>query len=151
MKKIITILVSCSLALAASAMAQQEGASPTPNKKQQRKEHAASEAQSPAGRQAQEPGARPHAGRRARERVPRLKTPTRRLLRQRHRMRVQMAGLTRRPDSTKKDGTRIANLQPRPSQQRRLPAKQMRRPRVRPERPRRPSLTMPRPGTTRGR
>ena len=69
MKKIITILVSCSLALAASAMAQQEGASPTPNKKQQRKEHAASEAQSPAGRQAQEPGARPHGGRRARERA----------------------------------------------------------------------------------
>jgi hypothetical protein len=69
MKKIITIVISCSLALAAGAMAQQEEASATPNKKQQRKEHAASEAQSPAGRQTQEPGARPRAGRRARERA----------------------------------------------------------------------------------
>jgi hypothetical protein len=70
MKKIITILISCSLALAASAMAQQEEASATPSKKQQRKEHAASGAQTPAGPQAGQPAARPHAGRKARERAP---------------------------------------------------------------------------------
>ena len=70
MKTIITIVISCSMALAASAMAQQEGATPTPNKKQPRKEHAAaSVAQSPAAPQAGQPGARPHAGRRARERA----------------------------------------------------------------------------------
>jgi hypothetical protein len=69
MKKIITIVISCSLALAAGAMAQQETASATPNKKQQRKEHAASAAQSPSGSQAQQPEARPRAGRRARERA----------------------------------------------------------------------------------
>jgi hypothetical protein len=69
MKKIITIVISCSLALAAGAMAQQEGATPTPNKQQPRKEHAAKAAQSPAASQSEQPGARPHAGRRARERA----------------------------------------------------------------------------------
>jgi hypothetical protein len=68
MKKIITILIGCSLPLA-GAMAQQENASPSPNKKQQRREHAAREAQSPAGPQAEQPSARPHPGRRARERA----------------------------------------------------------------------------------
>ena len=63
MKKIITILVSCSLALAASAMAQQEEAQPTPRKKQQRKAHATSAAQLPAG----QPTAKPQAGGKARE------------------------------------------------------------------------------------
>jgi hypothetical protein len=67
MKKIITILISCSLALAVSAIAQQETPQPTPSKKQQRKAHAASAAQSPAGPQAGQPAARPHAGRKARE------------------------------------------------------------------------------------
>jgi hypothetical protein len=69
MKRIITIVISCSLALATGLMAQQEDASATPNKKQQRKEHAASAAQSPTGPQAQPPSARPRAGRRARERA----------------------------------------------------------------------------------
>jgi hypothetical protein len=69
MKRIITIVISCSLALATGLMAQQEDASATPNKKQQRKDHAASAAQSPTGPQAQPPSARPRAGRRARERA----------------------------------------------------------------------------------
>lgn len=69
MKKIITIVISCSLALTASAMAQQEDATPTPNKQQQRKEHAAREAQPPARPQAEQPAAKPHAGKRARERA----------------------------------------------------------------------------------
>jgi hypothetical protein len=69
MKKIITIVISCSLALVAGTMAQQEEATATPSKKQQRKEHAATNVQSPAKPQAQQPGARPHAGKRARERA----------------------------------------------------------------------------------
>jgi hypothetical protein len=50
-------------------MAQQEEATATPGKKQPRKEHAARAAQSPAEPQAEQPPARPHAGRRARERA----------------------------------------------------------------------------------
>ena len=74
MKKIITLLMSCSMALAVSAIAQQD-ASPSPTKKQQRQERrqkraAAAEGstQAPAA-QAGQPAARPHAGRRAQERA----------------------------------------------------------------------------------
>lgn len=74
MKKIITLLISCSFALAISALAQQEDASPSPNKKQERQERREKRAarqdnaQAPAA-QAEESAARPHAGPRAKERA----------------------------------------------------------------------------------
>ncbi|MGI8432935.1 MAG: peptidoglycan-binding domain-containing protein [Chthoniobacterales bacterium] len=75
MKKLITLLISCSFALAISATAQQEDASPAPNKKQQRQEHrekraaaAQGNTQAPAA-QAEQPAARPHAGRKAKDRA----------------------------------------------------------------------------------
>ncbi len=77
MKKIITLLISCSFALAVSAIAQQEDASPSPNKRQQRQQRreqrAAAQdntAQAPAAAgQTEQPAARPHAGRKAKERA----------------------------------------------------------------------------------
>lgn len=69
MKKCITIVISCSLALAAGAMAQQEDAQPTPKKKQHEEGQAAQEAGSPAKQQAERPPARPHAAKKAKEPV----------------------------------------------------------------------------------
>ncbi|MEO6970997.1 MAG: peptidoglycan-binding protein [Chthoniobacterales bacterium] len=58
MKKLLTILISCSLALAASAMAQQDEASPAPNKKHPKGEKpaAAQEAQAHPGMNQPHPG-----------------------------------------------------------------------------------------------
>jgi hypothetical protein len=69
MKKMITMLISCSLALAAGAMAQQEEQSP-PEKKQQAKAHPGKEAPAAEKPQANRPGTRPHAGKKAQEPVP---------------------------------------------------------------------------------
>ena len=67
MKKFITICISCSLALAVGALAQQEDAQSTPTKKQRKKAQSAQAAQ-PSGQPAQQaPAERPHAGKRARE------------------------------------------------------------------------------------
>ncbi|HMJ06260.1 MAG TPA: peptidoglycan-binding protein [Chthoniobacterales bacterium] len=73
MKKIITLLISCSFALATVAIAQQEDASPSPNKKQQRQERrekraARQDNAQPPAAQSEQPAARPHAGRKAKER-----------------------------------------------------------------------------------
>jgi hypothetical protein len=68
MKRFITILISCSLALTAGAMAQQDEAQPTPKKKQQEKAHGPKEAQPAAHPQTSRPGQGPHA-------VPKTKEP----------------------------------------------------------------------------
>ncbi len=75
MKKFITILISCSLALAAGAMAQQDEAQPTPKKKQPEKAHATRAPQPPAHPahpahpQGEQPANRPHPGMTAQEHV----------------------------------------------------------------------------------
>jgi hypothetical protein len=69
MKKFITIFISCSLALSAGAMAQQDEAQPTPKKKQQEKAHAPREPQSPAHPQGERPANRPNPGMKAKEPV----------------------------------------------------------------------------------
>src|SRR5215470_5095324 len=66
MKKFITIWISCSLALAVGALAQQDDAQPTPNKKQRHKAKSAQAAQPSAGQPDQQA---PRAGKRARERA----------------------------------------------------------------------------------
>ena len=68
MKKFITILISCSLALAAGAMAQQEDEQQPPKKKQQEKAHA-KEAPSAEKPQANRPAPRSHSGKKAKEPV----------------------------------------------------------------------------------
>jgi hypothetical protein len=70
MKKFITILISCSLALAAGAMAQQEDQQSPPPKKQQAKAHAGKAAPSAEKQQANQPATKPHAGKKAKEPVP---------------------------------------------------------------------------------
>jgi Putative peptidoglycan binding domain len=70
MKKFITIFISCSLALSAGAMAQQDEAQATPGKKKQQqheKAHAAVDAQAPTAPQAKRPADRPHGGMKAQE------------------------------------------------------------------------------------
>lgn len=64
MKKIITIMIGCSMALAASAVAQQDNAEATPHKKKQHENaaQAAPEGQPPARQQAERPNAMPHKG-----------------------------------------------------------------------------------------
>jgi Putative peptidoglycan binding domain len=70
MKKLIAVSIGCSLVLAVGALAQQEDAQSTPNKKQRRKARAAQAAQPAPGQPAQQaPAARPHGGKRARERA----------------------------------------------------------------------------------
>ena len=70
MKKFITIWISCSLALAVGALAQQEDAQSTPTKNQRKKAQSAQAAQPSAGQPAQQaPAAAPRAGKRAKERA----------------------------------------------------------------------------------
>ena len=69
MKKFITILISCSLALAAGAMAQEEEEQQPPEKKQHAKAHAGKEAPSAEKPRADRPGARQHAAKKARDPV----------------------------------------------------------------------------------
>ena len=61
MKKFITIWISCSLALAASVLAQQDEAQPTPKKKQQGKAHTTEQGKPTAEPQATRPAPKPHA------------------------------------------------------------------------------------------
>ncbi len=73
MKKFITLIISCSMALAAGAMAQQpDEAQATPGKKKQQKQqakaNAAADAQAPSGAQAERPADRPQRGMKAQER-----------------------------------------------------------------------------------
>ncbi|MEO7166875.1 MAG: peptidoglycan-binding protein [Spartobacteria bacterium] len=71
MKKLITLIISCSLALAAGAMAQQDEAQATPGKKkqkQQAKAEARAEAQASGGAQAEAPADKPNRGMKAQER-----------------------------------------------------------------------------------
>jgi hypothetical protein len=71
MKKFITVWISCSLALAVTALAQQDDTQPTPRKKKRQENAQAAQQGSPAARpQAGRPaaaGGRQHPGRRARE------------------------------------------------------------------------------------
>lgn len=80
MKKFITIFISCSLALAAGAIAQQDETSPAPKKKQHQKEQAGQEAAPPARPQAERPANRPPGAARMKEpgaaaRHPKAETP----------------------------------------------------------------------------
>lgn len=69
MKKLITIMIGCTLALAAGAIAQQDDAQATPGKKkkQQQKAQAAAEAQPAAGQPADRSEARPPKGKKSPE------------------------------------------------------------------------------------
>jgi hypothetical protein len=69
MKKFITILISCSLALAAGAMAQQDTEQSPPPKKQQAKAHAGKEAPSAEKPQADRPAPRSQAAKKTKEPV----------------------------------------------------------------------------------
>lgn len=69
MKKFITIWISCSLALAAGALAQQDEAQPTPKKKQQEKARAAEQGKPMAEPRAARPAPKPHAAKKAKEPV----------------------------------------------------------------------------------
>jgi len=68
MKKLITLLMSCSLALVAGAMAQQDDNSPAPKKKQHGQTQAPQEAAAPARTQDERPAARQNRGMRQEQR-----------------------------------------------------------------------------------
>jgi hypothetical protein len=64
MKKFITVWISCSLALAAGAMAQQDEATPAPKKKQHEKAQGSPEGRPAAKPQAERPASQPRPGKR---------------------------------------------------------------------------------------
>ena len=104
MKRFIAILISCSLALTAGAMAQQDEAQPTPKKKQQEKAQGSKEAQSAAHPQTS--GRDPHRTpcRRLKSPLPGLPTPGR-MFRQKSQPTPPPMPM-RRQDSTRKDRKR---------------------------------------------